>query len=225
MASSDRPSKITGTLTYMVDSAWSYPEVAQSKIAKALNDTDHLTPKQLGALLNEITYLAQWYRAWTLNEKAHPTSGEIRKQVKNLEQRICDLRHSLANLSAEAHAYLDEWAFEIDGQSVTPMLLEASKVLARSHSTIGAIADKAAKRGSPKKGARLRFIFCLAKIWAAAHDGTWPTRLHDWKTAQDYGPFRDFALACHDPLGFSPAGIDDNIRTVCSMGKKDCASD
>jgi hypothetical protein len=205
-------------MTYTIEPAWDYRSEDKERIAHALNDKHQLGEETIGSLVIEVTEAARHYRGLAGHEQARPLPAQVRAQIARLDRAITDFQTSFGSLSEEAQTGLDDFAITLDGHPVTPAILNALRHLTGAASTVGAAADKPAKRGQPAKKARRWFVQQLAQIWARAHDAKWPARSHDWRTGKDYGPFHDFVRASLAPLGGQQEGLDDVIRAVCDMG-------
>ena len=166
---------------------------------------------------------------------------DIQKELTKANKSAAQLKAQLENMDMDAQALLWETAADLfidhehDGEGVSawdaaPWVDELEK----SITTLEALTRLAADRAADKKlgpqatskaaSVRRHAVGELGTIWLWLTGGK-PTRIVRWQDYSEYGPFKDFVIACLAPL--SPPvgrdlqrGIDGDIKAVSAgMGK------
>jgi len=217
------PASLVQASSYTIDGTWELEAELKSEIEQLLNNQSQLDETKSSELMQRVSEAARDYRGRLCYEQKKPYPRNLRSEISRLNEAVIALQRSLHALSEEASAKLNDVDLQFDGRPVTPAIRDALRCLSRVASTLGVAADTGAQRGRPTKIAGTWFAGELARIWADAHDGEWPTRSHDpnrTEQPRDYGPFHEFVSACIVACDGELRGIDDYVRAACAMGKK-----
>ena len=184
----------------------------------------------------DIEWAAREYLQESRLESFRPRSDAVRGELEAVARSSRHLIDAVSQLSDDA---LDELAGgrsrEREGEQrlgmrLTPPvdveltvkrtpksdLLAIASKLPELLPKLDEIATKYTKGRREKHLPRYVFVKALAHIYEKGGQGR-PTRRHDGHKGRDYGPFREFVLACLEPLDPEAVrGIDDVIRKVAT---------